>query len=292
MLRKRLVTDEQLNGLLATYCSQAAVFYQSAPPSQDKGWTGAQYPRMDYIIDVAGDPARNVSMILVMNVWCDIETGVEPEPIEKRVHELLHTVLATPAGCSPYCFAWTRTDAFESSNVDQRQAQTYGVTIRFDILAFPILEISEPDPMGALAKWTKAAVPSATVIGVDEMDEWTVPSADKPVLYWRMTARQNSNHFHMGMWFDIVLAGHVIAQDAAARGAIVDELGVRMPMAKFALMGNKSPLHFSSVRASPGADYLRVGQIALSGRYVVLVHEDGEILNHVYFNGKEVPKYE
>ena len=291
MLYRRLAEDDELAQLLAKYQSHSAVFYQQAPASQDAGWGEAQYPRVDYTIDTMGDPARNVSQMLILNIWCDTQAGGEPEPIERRIHELLHSAFAQPDDDAPHCFAWTRTDAFEGARGEGFNPNTYGVTMRFDILAFPILEISSPDPMGALAKWTKRAVPHAHVIGVDEIAEWLVPGAEHPVIYWRLTSRQNGQHFHFGMWFDVQITGHVIATEEAGRAAVVDALGIQIPIAKFAMMENRSPFHFATLRAAYGADYLRTGQMVLSGRYVIQPANNDPLINHIYFNGRRVPTY-
>lgn len=293
MLLDRLEHDIALKGYLASFSGDAAVFWQQAPASQHKGWgSGHQYPRIDYTIDTMGDPARNVSSILVLNIWCDTDMGVEVEPIEQRVRELLDTVFAKPDDSALCCFSWTRSDVFNGMRVDEQEPETYSVTMRFDILEYPVLKIGEPDPMGALARWTKAALPDAFVIGIDEMTGWMVPSADHPVIYWRYVVRQNGRYFFVGMWLDIQISGHIIAPSAGSRGAIADALGIQMPLARFCPMANGSPFHFTLLRAAPGADYLRVGQLALTGRYVVQPPRGGNPLDHIYINGKEVPKYE
>ena len=52
MIFQRLVNDDTLEELLASYNDRPAVFYQHPATSDDPEWGKVQYPRIDYIVDI------------------------------------------------------------------------------------------------------------------------------------------------------------------------------------------------------------------------------------------------
>lgn len=91
MLYQRLIGSEKLAGLLTKYKGKPAIFYQHAATADDPKWgENRQYPRIDYIVDMQENPARNASGVLSINTWCDMEYGSEPEDIDYTLRDLLH----------------------------------------------------------------------------------------------------------------------------------------------------------------------------------------------------------
>ena len=76
MLHKRLTEDKRLAEMLAEFCEQPAIFYGQAPTADCEEWGDEQYPRIDYLIDMQENPARNASGVLSINAWCDADSGL------------------------------------------------------------------------------------------------------------------------------------------------------------------------------------------------------------------------
>ena len=99
MLHKRLTEDKRLAEMLAEFCEQPAIFYGQAPTADCEEWGDEQYPRIDYLIDMQENPARNASGVLSINAWCDADSGATTvcmQPLPRRT--IIPTVFL---GCAP-----------------------------------------------------------------------------------------------------------------------------------------------------------------------------------------------
>ena len=94
MLYDRLTSSNALAEKLAIFDGKPAIHYQQPPTADDEKWGDAQYPRIDYLVDMQENPARNASGVLSINVWCDSEKGAAPEEIEVILRDLLHASFA------------------------------------------------------------------------------------------------------------------------------------------------------------------------------------------------------
>lgn len=269
MIYQRLVGSAALGGLLAKYKRRPAVFYGRAANADDPEWDGEQYPRLDYIVDMQENPARNTSGVLSVNVWCDTQKGAEPEDIEIRLRELLHATFAQ-ADDYPYCFAWVRSDAFEIKNDADQTVRTIGVTVIFDVVAFPCQYTMYPDPIKAMNLWTKAVIPSATVIGEDIIDGWLSPTRENPIIYWRLAAQGVERKHFAYTWLNITLEGYVCAKDAADRLYNLSRLNTAQALAGHIPMEDTSPLFLKSFSVKPHLNYLSQGQIQAGGYFGLL----------------------
>lgn len=119
MLYERLTGSEALAEKLAVFDGRPAIHYQQPPTADDEKWGEEQYPRIDYLVDMQENPARNASGILALNVWCDAEKGAGPEEIEYILRDLLHAAFAQTDEY-PFCFAWVRSDNFEVKNQEEQ----------------------------------------------------------------------------------------------------------------------------------------------------------------------------
>ena len=284
MLYQRLTGNTAINAMLAKYNNRPAVFYQRAPTADNAKWGNPQYPRIDYIVDMQENPARNTSGVLTVNIWCDTEHGDEPEDIEVNVRELLHAVFAQ-ADDTPYCFAWTRSDAFEVRNEKEQSARTIGTTMIFDIMACPSHFTMYPDPIKALNTWTKAAIPDAIVIGTDEMEGWVIPTRETPIVYWRLAAHGAQQKHFTHTWLSVGIEGHVYAPDAADRLYNLAKISAAEARAGHIPMEDDSPLFLTGFTVRPHLNYLSQGQIQAQGRYGILQEWYGvapdPTLNHI-----------
>lgn len=269
MIYQRLVSSPALGELLATYKGRPAVFYGRAANADDSGWDKEQYPRIDYTVDTQENPARNASGILAVNVWCDTQIGAEPEDVEIRLRELLHATFAQTDDY-PYCFAWVRSDAFEVKNDADQTVRTIGVTVLFDIMAYPCQYTMYPDPIKAMNLWTKATIPTAIVIGEDFIDGWVSPTRETPIIYWRLASQGIERRHFAYTWLNITLEGYVCAKNAADRLYNLTRLNTAQALAGHIPMEDTSPLFLKSFSVKPHLNYLSQGQIQAGGYFGIL----------------------
>ena len=272
LIYERLAGWEPMTSLLAKYKSEPAVFYQLAPDDKQRGWKGAtQYPRVVFDIDRQANAERKSAGTLVVEVFCDRE-GTEPETIEPTIKECLKDLLIKPDGGFPYCFAWSRTDAFRVERVDggATMRDVIGQEIRFDVLEYPKQETTDPDPVAALNAFIAENYPDACVIGLTHMDNYTEASATRPVLYCRLQGTNTEDITNTVVWMNARIAVHIICSDAEARLKIAADLQNLITWAAEIIMLDGSPMRPSRVSMSNTADYLQEGQLTGVYQYGVL----------------------
>ena len=269
MLYERLTGSVDLGKKLASYDGKPAIHYQQPPTADDDKWGDEQYPRIDYLVDMQENPARNTSGVLAINVWCDAERGAAPEEIEYILRDLLHTAFAQTEEY-PFCFAWVRSDAFEVKNQDEQTARTVGMTVIFDVMACPCQYTMYPDPIKAMNQWTKTVLPNAIVLGEDEVDGWIIPSRDQPVVYWRLAAQGTQQKHFTHTWLNVTIEGHVYARTAADRLHNLVRINTAQALAGHIPMEDTSPLFLRSYSCRPHLNYLSQGQIQATGNFGIL----------------------
>ena len=286
LIFRRLTQDKPLAELLATYGDRPAVFYQRAASSDNPKWGEVQYPRIDYVVDLQDNPARNTSGQLTINVWCDTQYGAEPEEVEQRLRGILHSAFVN-ADDGTYCLGWNHSDAFEAGTEGEDTVHTIGITAAFDLIACPCNYTMYPDPIKAINKWTKSVLPDAIVIGEDKIGEWTMPTKGKPVVYWRLTAQDINRRHYTHTWLNINIEGHVHAKSAEDRLYNLVRLNTAQAVTGHVPMEDGSPLFINAFNVQPNLNYISVGQIRASGNFGVLQPEShyhnkytGDPLNH------------
>ena len=296
MIFQRLVENELLASLLAKYNDRPAVFYQHPAASDDPGWGESQYPRIDYTVDMQENPARNTSGVLAMNVWCDSEIGAEPEEVDRVLRDILHATFAQTDDY-PYCFAWVRSDTFDGTTDKEKSIHTIGVTLIFDIMAFPSQRTTIPDPIKAMNEWTRTVIPEAVVIGHDAFEGWLVPSREHPAVYWRLASLSvKSKSFHT-TWFDVSFEGYVFARNSVDRLHNLARLNKAAALVGHIPMEDTSPLFLRTFNCKPHLNYISTGQIHADGSFGILQPQahienqaTGSKLKHVYISERAAPK--
>lgn len=270
LIYKRLTEDEALAKLLARFNGTPAIAYQTAPQDEDRGWDGKrQYPRMDYIVDMQANPERGSSGVLTINIWCD-EKGHPPEDIEPVVRAALQDILIKPDGSYPYNLGWARTDAFEQTrSLSGKQTLVIGATVLFDVFAFPTQETTDPDPIVAINERIKSWASEALVIGKDDLEPFTIPTARSPIFYFRLAAIQSQRETNTVAWMDGTIAGHIIAPEESRLQwlkALVDSLTQDGEVT----MMDTSPMFLTSIKADSTASPIVTGQLRLAVRFGIL----------------------
>lgn len=285
-IRKAIQEDPVVAPMLTTWNKQPAVFYQTAPSDKDRGWARLQYPRVDYTVDWTYNPERNTDGACQINVWClNNGTTAYPEDIGEAIRESLRDLFITGTDGELYALEWQRTDGFEAGG--QNEPLTIGVTLSFDILAFPAQQTIQPDPVEGLNSYIKAIAPTALVAGVDTLPELCRPTQDQPIVYCRLTgdlsAMRNS---YAVAWMETSIAVHVFAPHPTMRQTTLRQITNRIALDGECKLADGSPLLIQRVTINTGANPLRQGQLTITGRYGVLrVPEEAPLLNHPHMRG-------
>lgn len=265
LIYRRLCNHQPLKDCLATYADAPAVFYQSAPDDTSDGWKEkTQYPRIDYVIDYQANPERKTSGVLTLNIYCSSK-GAAPEDIEPTVQSLLRDVFFTTSDRTPYAMAWARSDAFDIKN----DAPIIGVTVTFDIYAFPSHETVDPDPVQTMNHYIEEKYPSAIVIGGNTaLPEEFQPTADAPVFYFRLAGLDTDRETNTVAWMNATIACHIFAggQEVKYMKALADSLA----LAGEVIMPDTSPMFIKRLQADAALNALVAGQLRLSTQFGIL----------------------
>ncbi|MEG1562150.1 MAG: hypothetical protein RR365_00655 [Bacteroides sp.] len=272
---------------LAQYEGKAAVFYQNAPSDMANGWKNkVQYPRVDYTVDMHANPERQSSGQAIFNIWC-IDTGTMPEKIEPDVRAALCGIFITPDGEPPYCLAWQRSDSFEAANETERAKQIVGITMAFDVFAFPNQITSDPDPIMAMNHFIKEWEPEVTVIGHDALQPYHEPQAETPAVYFRISSLETSTETNTVTWMNGVIAGHVFAPTAEARLRWLRYLVDTLAQQGEVTMLDTSPMTIRKLTADAGLDPLSQGQLRIQMRFGILRKAFVSPLMHISVQDEE-----
>lgn len=269
LIYKRFVSSEDLVKHLATFSGAPAVFNPEPPEDNQEGWEGnTQYPKVIYNFDLQANEERHSAGTLSVSLLCQNTTEVTPEAIEPLVRYCLRDVILKPEGGTPYCFAWARTDAF---TIDEKKADvTIGSEIRFDILEYPSQETSDPDPVVATNRYIKELFPECLIMDYDRMEEITEATAERPVIYCRLISADKDRETNTVAWMDGRIAIHILCPDSDKRLKMAAAITNQLSLDGEIIMLDHSPMFIKSLQANYKSDYLKEGQIFITGHYGLL----------------------
>ena len=199
---------------------------------------------------------------------CQNTTEITPEAIEPLVRDCLRDVILKPEGGTPYCFAWARTDAFTIG--EKKGSVTIGSEVRFDILEYPSQETSDPDPVMATNKYIKELYPECMIMGYDKMEEITEATGERPVIYCRLVSADKSEETNTVAWMDGRIAVHILCPESETRLKMAAAIANRMSLDGEIIMLDHSPMFIKRLQANYKSDYLKDGQIFVTGHYGLL----------------------
>jgi hypothetical protein len=263
LIHERLASSAGLAEKLAGYAGRPAVFDTEFPSDQQAGWNGKnQYPRVCYRCDMQVNQERSSAGILHVSVYTNKDQSAL-DSLETLIRELLEGVLMKPSGRAPFCVAWAKTDVY----VAQGLAVIFK-EIDLDILEYPSQETTDPDPVLAVSAYIKNMYPGAVVLGIDRIGDYVNP-ADTPVFYCRLDNIQGTTGHCMNTisWFNARVAVHLICPDAAARLKMVAAISQQMARDTEIIMLDQSPMELKGIEVNNKADYLREGQLVVTGKY-------------------------
>lgn len=271
LIREHFTGFEPIAKLMTTHNGMPAIFYQFAPDDQDDGWDNStQYPRIIYNIDMQANQERKSAGTMVISLLCD-KVGMEPETAEPLIRECLKDLIIKPDDGYPYCFAWSRTDAFDMPERESgANTGVIGDEIRFDILEYPNQETTDPDPVVALNRYIKGKIPEAFVLGLDHMNHFRIADAKAPVFYCRLETVEKSQETNTVAWMDGKIAVHLLCPDSSIRIKEVMSLANNLSLDGEVIMLDKSPMFIKRLQVNNKADYLKEGQLFVTVHYGLL----------------------
>lgn len=271
LIYKRFAASEGLTKHLTTFDENPAVFSPEPPENNQEEWgSNIHYPRVVYNYDMQANEERNSVGTLSVSLLCQNTENIMPEAIEPEVRKCLRDVILAPEGGTPYCFAWARTDSFTESDNTDNPYMTIGCEIRFDIMEYPSLETTDPDPVVATNRYIKELFPECLVMGYDRMEEITEISAERPVAYCRLITAEKSEETNNVAWMDGRIAVHIFCPDSTTRVKIASAIANQMSLDGEIIMLDHSPMFIRRLQANYKSDYLKSGQIFVTGHYGLL----------------------
>lgn len=274
LIYKRFVSCKELTKQLAVFNDAPAVFSPEPPDENQEGWGGkTQYPAVVYNFDLQANEERHSAGTLSVILLCQNTTEVVPEDIEPEVRRCLRDVILKPEGGTPYCFAWARSDSFtvDGNKGNAKSASmTIGCEIRFDILEYPSQETSDPDPIVATNKYIKGIYPECLIMGYDRMEEITEATAERPVIYCRLISADKAEETNTVAWMDGRIAVHILCPDSETRLKMAAAIANSMSLDGEIIMLDYSPMFIKRLQANYKSDYLKDGQIFVTGHYGLL----------------------
>lgn len=272
LIYKRFTESEELKKLLARFSGSPAVFSPDAPEDNMPGWDkGKQYPRLTYNYELQANEERSSAGTLSVSLFCQntqVIDEIMPEMIEPFVKECLKDVLLQPTGGPLYAFAWARSDAFELE--EKKNSLIIGTEIRFDILEYAGQETTDPDPITATNRYIKQMYPECVVVGYDNMAEITKASNERPVIFCRLMSSELAEQTNTVVWLDGRIAVHILCPDNTVRLKMAMAVAQKLSLDGEIILLDKSPMFIRRLQMDNKSDYLKDGQIFITGRYGVL----------------------
>lgn len=284
LICKRLSEAKNLTKCLTRYAGQPAIFTPEAPGDREAGWGRAtQYPRAVFNFDMQADGERKSAGTLSVAIICRNDSEAVPELIEPAVKKALKDVLLKDDNGTLYAFAWARTEGF--SMTEEKNELLIGSEIRFDIMEYPLQETTDPDPIMAMARYIKNLYPDSIVVGIDKMANETEASKEAPVFYCRLTEIEKLEETNTAVWMNGKIAISLLCPDGATRLKMAAAVLNSLSLDGEVTMLDDSPMYMERLTANLKSDYLKDGQIFVTGRYGLLRYKAvGYPLRHPNIN--------
>lgn len=280
-LKKVFTENEEL---LTKYMDKPAIFNTKAPDDMDEGWNDeSQYPRCIFELNMQADAERKISGRLFVDVMCENEnTSVQPETLAEAVKQAVDGCFFSKPELT-ISAQWNRSD-----NFGEKDKKLSGITLIFDIMAYPIQETESPDPVKAVNLWLKTLYQKAYVIGRDTLPETWKPTDESPAIYCRISNLGESTRMKSTAavtWIGADMRVNVMAPSEQVRSTIIKNSVQILINATRLILDDNSPMLIDNVTGNPAANPLREGQIQIKATYGVLNTYTGTPIKSIYTSG-------
>lgn len=263
-----LSEDGQIAAQLAAYKGKPAVFYRTAPEDGSPGWDSQEhYPRIAFQVDLQVSQERKDAGTVRVSLLCK-ETGTSPEEIEPLIRACMGALIIQTDQNPPYCISWAKTG--DLVKPEGSSAGIIGLEMNFDIFSCPEQETTDPDPVTALNWYIKRKIPQAFVLGVDHLEHVRKAQAQSPVFYSRLESMEKGQVTNTVVWAEGKVAILVLCPQEDERLKWSMELAKALAFEEEITMQDHSPMQVKALQLNNKADYLKEGQILVTGRYGLL----------------------
>lgn len=286
-LYQHLQNCTELAPFLAEHSGKMAIFNQEAPPDMDKGWDhGSQYGRIVFAVDMTDDPDRKISGVLQVDFMCESDKQ-DPNEVEPIIRPLMDGYFFKSTE-GTIAAQWRASNYFTTTT-----EKIIGVTLTYDLLAFPNQTTIEPDPIALLNKWTSTSLEGVVVIGHDYLPDVWKPAEKSVAIYWKLGQILPCswiNDTYNCSWQTAVISGHIMAPDENTAVLIARWIKSTLTVKKRLIFDDNAPLMVDrNIRVNATLDMLRTGQITLEATYGILTPPPPyNPLWHLSVNGREV----
>jgi len=290
-LKEYLRKDATLASLLAQYNGKPAIFQQMVPDQNDTAWSGEQFSRICYDIVSQSSPDRKTAGTLMVDITCS-EDSTPYEPIEAAIRRLVDGCFFDSDDGTVVAASWQRSDGFTTKgNGYQKNADNtvFGVMITFDLMAFPLQQVTGMDPCGCISAWAQKTFSSARLITAGIPEGAWKPTDVTPAVYWHLVSTQQDP----GMlkydtwsvtWMQAVLQCHVFSETPQVRNDIIKQMAEKAYPETKIPFPDGSPLLVQRFQANSTRDALKVGQITLTASYGILRVPDTKPISNISIN--------
>lgn len=278
LIYKALSDSEMLKSALAVYDKKPAVFYQRAAHDNDNKWGKTQFPRCVYNVEWMYDAERTKAGVVTVDLLCLADMGAPVEIAEGLASEL-SGMFMTQAG-QTYSVIWSRSDGFETEGDEPKKL---GISVFFDIVAYPIQETTTPDPVLSAMNWIGERYSDLKVIGKSELDELWFPTDENPACYVRMSGETSTvRPSNTVVWLRAKLVVHIICPSIKARLRWLKSIADVLSIEEEIIMEDSSPMFIKTLAIDSGSNPISAGQMSFDGEYGVLrKRQDGIKLENV-----------
>lgn len=113
-------------------------------------------------------------------------------------------------------------------------------------------------------------------MGYDRMEEITEATTERPVVYCRLVSMEKSTETNTVAWMDGRIAVHVLCPDSEVRMKIAAAIAQKISLDGEIIMLDYSPMFIKRLQANYKADYLKEGQLFVTGHYGLLRYKAKE----------------
>ena len=273
----------QFEETISKYADAPSVFNTKAPDDMDENWNDEQYPRVIFDLNMQANPERKISGQLFIDVMCENETSsIQPEELESIAKAAVDGCFFSNQELT-ISAQWNRSDVF-SANDDK----VSGITLTFDVMAYPVQETEEPDPILAVNLWLKTLYPDAYVIGKDTLPETWKPTDESPAIYCRLSNLGESGRMKSTAavtWIGATMNINIMAPSEKVRSIMIKNSIQILENATRLILNDGSPMLIDNINGNMAADPLREGQIQIKATYGVLNTYTGTPLQRAYVSG-------
>ena len=269
LIRRKMIEDASISAILARYADKPAVFYQMAPSDTDDGWDSeSQYPRIEFTIEQHAEAEHDTAGKLHVDITCS-ETGIMPEELEPLIRRALTGLFFYPKGAPPFAAVWNTSMSFQAQSTQQQVPLLVGITADFDLVSFPGIETSDPDPVAAINRYAQEWDTSLMIVSKAECDDYLVPTREHPAVYFRKMSSGIDRMTNTVTWVNAILCVHFFAPELQDRCEWIEQLSQSLALDTEITMLDGSPMFIQNIRGNAAADELQ-GQLQIAVQYGLL----------------------